>query len=81
MLVFFGDRDYVNQVVGIVVGATLMSFMGVVDDRWGLGIYVKLAGQLLAAGILVYTACRCASLAAGWTWRSRCCGWWASPTP
>ncbi len=55
VLVFFGDRDYVNQVVGIVVGATLMSFMGVADDRWGLGSYVKLAGQLLAAGILVYT--------------------------
>ena len=36
-------------------GATLMSFMGVADDRWGLGSYVKLAGQLLAAGILVYT--------------------------
>jgi UDP-GlcNAc:undecaprenyl-phosphate GlcNAc-1-phosphate transferase len=55
VLVFFGDRDYVNQVVGIFVGATLMSFMGVADDRWGLGSYVKLAGQLLAAGILVYT--------------------------
>ncbi len=55
VLLFFGDREYVNQVVGIFVGATLMSFMGIVDDRWGLGSYVKLAGQLLAAGILVYS--------------------------
>jgi UDP-GlcNAc:undecaprenyl-phosphate GlcNAc-1-phosphate transferase len=55
VLLFFGDRDYVNQVVGIFVGATLMSFMGVFDDRWGLGSYIKLAGQLLAAAVLIYT--------------------------
>jgi UDP-GlcNAc:undecaprenyl-phosphate/decaprenyl-phosphate GlcNAc-1-phosphate transferase len=51
----FGERAYVNQVVGIFVGATLVSLMGVVDDRWGLGSYVKLAGQVLAAGILIYS--------------------------
>lgn len=55
VLIFFGDRDYINEVVGIFVGASLMSFMGVVDDRWGLGSYAKLVGQMLAAGILVYT--------------------------
>lgn len=55
VLIFFGDRDYINEVVGIFVGASLMSFMGVVDDRWGLGSYAKLGGQVLAAGILVYT--------------------------
>ena len=43
---------YINEVVGIFVGATLMSLMGLVDDTWGLGSYVKLAGQLLAAAIL-----------------------------
>lgn len=51
----FGDRRYVNEVVGIFLGATLMSLMGVVDDRWGLGSYAKLAGQFLAAGILIYS--------------------------
>lgn len=53
VLVFFGDRFYISQFVGIFVGATFMSLMGVIDDRWGLGSYVKLLGQLLAAGILV----------------------------
>jgi UDP-GlcNAc:undecaprenyl-phosphate GlcNAc-1-phosphate transferase len=53
VLIFFGDRFYINQFVGIFVGATFMSLMGVVDDRWGLGSYIKLIGQLLAAGILV----------------------------
>jgi UDP-GlcNAc:undecaprenyl-phosphate GlcNAc-1-phosphate transferase len=52
-LLVFGDRRYVSEVVGIFVGASLVSFMGVVDDRWGLGSYVKLGGQLLAAGILI----------------------------
>ena len=55
VLIFFGDRSYVNEIVGIFVGASLMSLMGVIDDRMGLGSYVKLAGQLLAAGLLVYT--------------------------
>ena len=55
VLIFFGSEFYISQVVGIFVGATLMSFMGVVDDRWGLGSYVKLAGQLVAASILIMT--------------------------
>jgi UDP-GlcNAc:undecaprenyl-phosphate GlcNAc-1-phosphate transferase len=65
VLLFFGDRGYINQVIGIFVGATLMSFMGVFDDRWGLGSYVKLGGQVLAAGILVYTGVQ-VNLFGGW---------------
>ena len=65
VLLFFGDRTYINQVIGIFVGATLMSFMGVVDDRWGRGSYVKLAGQLLAAVMLVYSGVQF-NLFAGW---------------
>ncbi|GIK75405.1 MAG: undecaprenyl-phosphate alpha-N-acetylglucosaminyl 1-phosphate transferase [Chloroflexota bacterium] len=65
VLIFFGDRDYINEVVGIFVGASLMSFMGVVDDRWGLGSYAKLGGQMLAAGILVYTGVK-VQLFGGW---------------
>ena len=55
VLLLFGDRRYIHEVVGIFIGATLVSLMGVVDDRWGLGSYVKLLGQLLAACILVYS--------------------------
>ena len=54
-LFFASDRFYVGEVVGIFLGATLMSLMGVIDDRWGLGSYIKLAGQLFAAAILVYS--------------------------
>ncbi len=55
VLFLFGDRRYIHEVIGIFVGASLMSLMGVVDDRWGLGSYVKLVGPLLAAGILIYS--------------------------
>lgn len=55
VLFFFGDRRYVNEVVGIFVGASLISLMGLIDDKWGLGSYIKLVGQLLAAGILIYS--------------------------
>ena len=58
VLLLFGDRRYIHEVVGIFVGATLVSLMGVVDDRWGLGSYIKLVGQLVAACILVYSGVR-----------------------
>ncbi|MEZ4663099.1 MAG: MraY family glycosyltransferase [Caldilineaceae bacterium] len=53
-LLFLGNRFYINELVSIFIGATLMSLMGVVDDRWGLGSYVKLTGQMLAGCILIY---------------------------
>ena len=54
-LLWFGERRYINEVVGIFIGATLMSLVGVVDDKWGLGSYIKLGGQALAAAILIYS--------------------------
>ncbi|MGE5601774.1 MAG: MraY family glycosyltransferase [Nitrososphaerales archaeon] len=59
-LVVLGNRFYVSQVIGIFVGATLMSFLGFWDDRRGLSPWVKLAGQFLAAGILTLTDVRIA---------------------
>ena len=52
-LFLFGDRFYVRQVAGILVGATLCSFMGLWDDRSGLTAWVKLGLQCVAALILV----------------------------
>jgi UDP-GlcNAc:undecaprenyl-phosphate/decaprenyl-phosphate GlcNAc-1-phosphate transferase len=65
VLIFLGDRFYVNQVAGIFIGATFISLMGVVDDRWGIGSYAKLAGQLLAAGVLIYSGVQ-VQLFGGW---------------
>jgi UDP-GlcNAc:undecaprenyl-phosphate GlcNAc-1-phosphate transferase len=52
-LLLFGSRYRLNELVGILVGASLMSFLGMWDDRQGLSPLFKLAGQFLAASILV----------------------------
>ena len=52
-LIIFGDRFYVNQVAGIVVGATLISFLGLWDDRVALPPWLKLLGQTIPVAILV----------------------------
>ncbi len=57
-LILLGNRFYVNQVAGIFLGATLMSFLGLWDDRRGLSPWVKLIGQFLAAGVLLLTDVR-----------------------
>ena len=65
-LFILGDRLYVNQVAGILLGATLVSFLGLWDDRHPLRPGVKLAGQVLAALILVVTDVRVN--ATPWVW-------------
>lgn len=54
-LALWGERSYVNEVVGIFVGATLVSLVGALDDSRGVGSYVKLLFQVVAACILVYS--------------------------
>ena len=51
-LAVFGDRSYVGQTIGIFVGATLVSCLGIWDDRAGLRPFVKLLGQIVAALLL-----------------------------
>ena len=65
-LLLLGDRFYVNQIAGIALGATLVSFLGLWDDRRGLSPWVKLIGQFLAATVLVMTDVRISVLP--WEW-------------
>ena len=51
----FGNVFYVPQLASILAGATLVSFLGVWDDRWGVRPILKLAVQIVAAIILVYS--------------------------
>ena len=50
-----GERYNFAQFGSILVGATGVSFMGLIDDRWGLRPLVKLIGQALA-GLLLYVS-------------------------
>ncbi len=51
-LALFGGRQEIRQLVGILVGATFVSVIGVVDDVRGLKPSLKLVAQLIAACIL-----------------------------
>jgi UDP-GlcNAc:undecaprenyl-phosphate GlcNAc-1-phosphate transferase len=51
LLVF--DYFYIRELVGILLGASLVSFLGIWDDRQPLGPAVKLLGQVAASGILI----------------------------
>jgi UDP-GlcNAc:undecaprenyl-phosphate GlcNAc-1-phosphate transferase len=48
-----GRRYRFAQFGTILVGATGISFMGLIDDRWGLSALIKLVGQVAAALLLV----------------------------
>lgn len=52
-LAIWSERSYINEVVGIFVGATIVSLVGAIDDSRGLGSYLKLILQTAAALILV----------------------------
>jgi UDP-GlcNAc:undecaprenyl-phosphate/decaprenyl-phosphate GlcNAc-1-phosphate transferase len=54
-LIVFADRFFIPQLVGILVGATMVSFLGIVDDRIGLRVWTKLIGQVLSALLLIIT--------------------------
>lgn len=57
-LIFAGNRFYVSQLLSILLGATIVSFMGIWDDRWGLRPVAKLAIQVFAALLLYLTGVR-----------------------
>ena len=40
---------------GLLLAGGLLVLIGIVDDRWGLGAISKLAGQIAAGGILVWS--------------------------
>jgi len=54
-LLLFGNRFRLQELLSILVGASLMSFLGLWDDRRGLSPLLKLIGQVLAASLLVLT--------------------------
>lgn len=52
-LLIFGRGSSLSELAGIVVGGTLISVVGLIDDRLKLGPLPKLVGQLAAALVLI----------------------------
>ncbi|MGB9738508.1 MraY family glycosyltransferase [Chloroflexus sp.] len=52
-LLLFGNLNYIRELIGILLGATIISLFGLADDRWGMSAVLKLAGQILAATVLL----------------------------
>lgn len=53
LALLFGQRYNLPQMIGILLGATLVSFLGIWDDSLSLRPLLKLLGQVLAALILI----------------------------
>ncbi len=50
-----GEQYNINQLTSTLIGATLMSFMGLWDDRFSLHAGVKLVGQGIALALLLFS--------------------------
>jgi UDP-GlcNAc:undecaprenyl-phosphate GlcNAc-1-phosphate transferase len=44
-----------HTVLGLLLAGGLLVLVGAVDDRWGLGVISRLAGQIAAGGILIWS--------------------------
>jgi UDP-GlcNAc:undecaprenyl-phosphate/decaprenyl-phosphate GlcNAc-1-phosphate transferase len=44
-----------DTVLGLLLAGGLLVLVGAVDDRWGLGVISRLAGQIAAGGILIWS--------------------------
>ncbi len=56
------EQYNLSQLTGILIGATLVSFLGLWDDRFTLNAWVKLAGQFVAVGLLLLTGVQVTAL-------------------
>jgi UDP-GlcNAc:undecaprenyl-phosphate/decaprenyl-phosphate GlcNAc-1-phosphate transferase len=57
-LLLLGQFTYVQEVAVILAGATLMSMLGVWDDKWGMRPLIKLLGQVASASLLFFGGVR-----------------------
>ncbi|GAB2671800.1 UDP-N-acetylglucosamine--decaprenyl-phosphate N-acetylglucosaminephosphotransferase [Nocardia goodfellowii] len=44
--------DYAPDISAVLIAATIIVAVGIVDDRWGLDALTKFAGQVTAAGVM-----------------------------
>ena len=65
-LLLLRDRFEIQQLSSILLGASLVALLGFYDDRWGLRPILKLIGQIVAAGILIFSGVKVTALPQEW---------------
>jgi UDP-GlcNAc:undecaprenyl-phosphate GlcNAc-1-phosphate transferase len=65
-LAVLGTRFRINEAIGILIGATLVSVIGGIDDRSPVNPVPKMLVQVVAAGILVYSGVKIGVFNAEW---------------
>ena len=65
-ILFLGEQYNLTQLGSILVGAAIISLMGLWDDRFSLPPLVKLIGQIGAAILLILTDVRISSFGSLW---------------
>ncbi len=65
-LLILRSRFRINEAIGILLGATLVSIIGGIDDRSPVNPLPKLAVQILAAGVLIYNGVQVRVFDAQW---------------
>jgi UDP-GlcNAc:undecaprenyl-phosphate GlcNAc-1-phosphate transferase len=65
-LLLLRDRFEIQQLGSILLGASLVALLGFYDDRWGLRPILKLIGQIIAAGILIFSGVKVTALPQEW---------------
>lgn len=74
-ILIFGNKYGLREMIAILIGASLMSFLGLWDDRRGLSPWLKLVGQFLAASILVIADVRVGTFHIEWLDTALTLGW------
>jgi UDP-GlcNAc:undecaprenyl-phosphate GlcNAc-1-phosphate transferase len=57
--------DDFNKIAGILIASLIIVVMGVVDDIWDLDWLTKLAGQIIAAGVLAFSGIQVTTIPIG----------------
>ena len=65
-LLVLGTRFRINEAIGILIGATLVSVIGGIDDRSPVNPLPKMLVQVIAAGILAFSGVRVGVFDAEW---------------
>ena len=57
-VLFLRSQMEIQQLVAMIFGAAFMSFLGLVDDRFSLSAYVRLAAQIVAGAFIWFSGVR-----------------------